>query len=525
MVQDPWAAAGVREGDLLAGKYRVERVLGVGGMGVVVAARHLQLDERVAIKCLLSSMLAERAAVQRFLREAKAAVRIKNEHVVRVFDVGTLENGAPFMVMEFLEGGDLSAWLQARGAMPVEQAVDFVLQTCVALADAHSMGVVHRDLKPSNLFCVRRSDGRLVIKVLDFGISKLVDAAQADGAMSMTKTTAIMGSPLYMSPEQMRSSKDVDARTDIWALGVILYELLSGTPPFVGASLTEVAVKVAIEPVPSLRVARPDVPPALEAVIAACLQKDPSARHANVAHVAAALAPFASTYGRESADRIAGVLDSAQSPPERDLDPTLRAPSSPSSPPYVAADTTGPPIGRTATDKPARISAVAVVMVAMGAVALFLGGRWAAIRYASRALPGDAVSVVATGPESRPPPPPVPPELSAVLPPAPEAPPLVAKPPQDVPATTPPAHAGSTQPPHAGSTQPHAGSTQPPHAGSTQPPPHSPGQPGALPSAAPPPVVDPPPPRPPPPTATKPACNPPYFIDAAGHRQYKPECL
>src|SRR5260221_13900920 len=244
------AIAGVNEGDVLAGKYRVERILGVGGMGVVVAARHVQLDDKVAIKFLLPEMLGNPEAVGRFAREARAAVKIKNEHVARVTDVGTLENGAPYMVMEYLEGGDLAAWIQQRGALPIEQAVEFVLQACEAIADAHGLGIVHRDLKPANLFCIRRSDGQLSIKVLDFGISKVTGLAGSGPGMSVTKTAAVMGSPLYMSPQQMQSSRDVDSRTDIWSLGVILYELIAGKVPFSGESLPDGGIQIATQPTP-----------------------------------------------------------------------------------------------------------------------------------------------------------------------------------------------------------------------------------------------------------------------------------
>ncbi|MGH7270161.1 MAG: serine/threonine protein kinase, partial [Polyangiaceae bacterium] len=198
---------GVQAGDVLAGKYRVEQVLGVGGMGVVVAAHHLQLDEKVALKFLLPHALTNAEAMARFEREARAAVKIKSEHVARVSDVGKLENGSPYMVMEYLEGTDLAGWLEKRGALSIEEAVEFVLQACEAIAEAHALGIVHRDLKPANLFCVRRADGRLSIKVLDFGISKVTKGGIQD--VSMTRTTAIMGSPLYMSPEQMQSSKQV----------------------------------------------------------------------------------------------------------------------------------------------------------------------------------------------------------------------------------------------------------------------------------------------------------------------------
>jgi serine/threonine protein kinase len=251
----------VKPGDVLAGKYRVERVLGAGGMGVVVAAHHLQLDTRVAIKFLLPGMLANREAVDRFAREARAAVRITSEHVARILDVSTLETGAPYMVMEYLEGGDLAAWLRERGPLPIQQAVEFVLHACVAVAEAHGVGIVHRDLKPANLFCVLRPDGQLSIKVLDFGISKRTDTGKLSETpvMSVTRTATILGSPLYMSPEQMQSAKGADAQSDIWALGVILYEFLTGRVPFDGEAATEIAVKVAtLQPLP-IRALRPEI--------------------------------------------------------------------------------------------------------------------------------------------------------------------------------------------------------------------------------------------------------------------------
>jgi len=310
---DPELAAGVREGQVLAGKYRVDRVLGVGGMGVVVAAYNLVLDTRVALKFLLPAMLANQEAVARFLREARAAAKIVSEHAARVHDVGTLDNGSPYIVMELLEGGDLAEWLRQRGPLPIDLAVDFVLQACVAIAEAHRLGIVHRDLKPANLFCVRGSDGQFVVKVLDFGISKLTEAARASEppGMSVTKTAAVMGSPLYMSPEQMRSAKDVDALTDIWALGVVLFQLLTGTTPFVGEAIAEVAVKVTADPVPSPRAMRPDVPPGLEAIIFKCLQKDRRDRYPNVAALGVALLPFGSRRARTSVERITGILQEA----------------------------------------------------------------------------------------------------------------------------------------------------------------------------------------------------------------------
>jgi serine/threonine-protein kinase len=290
---------------VIAGKYRVERVLGVGGMGVVVKALHTQLDERVAIKFLLPEGAADKAIVARFSREARAAVKIKSEHVARVIDVGELEGGAPFMVMEHLEGSDLAQVLDKRGRLLVPDAVDFLLQACEAIAEAHALGIVHRDLKPANLFLTRRADGSHVIKVLDFGISKM--AKGGEGAT--TDTSAILGSPLYMSPEQLRASKAVDARTDIWSLGVLLHELLVNDPPFGGDSLPVIVTAILEQPPRSLRAARPEVPEALEAVVARCLEKLPSSRFADVADLARALVPFAPAQrGAASAERIARVI-------------------------------------------------------------------------------------------------------------------------------------------------------------------------------------------------------------------------
>jgi serine/threonine-protein kinase len=298
-------------GDVLAGKYRVERVLGAGGMGIVVAAHHLQLDEKVALKFLLPNALLNPEAVQRFTREARAAAKIKNEHVARVTDVGELENGSPYMVMEYLEGRDLSSWLGTRGALPVELAADFVLQACEALAEAHVLGIVHRDLKPANLFCLERPDGSVCIKVLDFGISKVLGADGVEAASAMTKTTAFLGSPLYMSPEQLQHSRGVDTRTDIWALGVILYELIAGRVPFDAQVVTELIIKIATQPSPPLRQVRPDAPLALETLLARCLEKDRDLRFQTVGELALALREFASPRGRISVEGIVGTLGRA----------------------------------------------------------------------------------------------------------------------------------------------------------------------------------------------------------------------
>src|SRR5450432_1955872 len=280
-------------------------------MGVVVSAHHLQLDERVAIKFMLREALGNAEAVARFAREARAAVKIKSEHVARVSDVGVLGNGAPYMVMEYLDGVDLSVWLAQRGALPVEQAVEFVLQACEAIAEAHTLGIVHRDLKPANLFVIERPDGALSVKVLDFGISKVTSLGSSAPDFGMTKTSAIMGSPLYMSPEQMRAAKEVDARSDIWALGVILYELLAGVPPFVAEAFPELVLKIATDAPAPIRNRVPNAPLALEAAILRCLEKDPGKRFATIGELAVALAEFGPRRSRLSVERISGVLKAA----------------------------------------------------------------------------------------------------------------------------------------------------------------------------------------------------------------------
>jgi serine/threonine protein kinase len=314
--------ATVQSGDILAEKYRVDRVLGQGGMGVVVLAEHIELRERVAIKFLLDTPADNGELAERFLREARAAVKIKSEHVVRVSDVGRLPSGAPYMVMEYLEGEDLSQRLLSGVAVPIEDAVDYVIQCCEAMHVAHRSGIVHRDLKPANLFLTQRPDGSALLKVLDFGISKVktTDAAQ----LSLTHTQAMMGSPLYMSPEQMRSSKDVSPSADIWSIGVILHELLSGDLPFMGETFPEVLVKVMSEEPPRLRSLRAEVPEGLEAVVLRCLEKDPADRYASVAHLGVALAPYGSprTLGLQA--RLRGSLSRPPpAPSPRLLDSTF----------------------------------------------------------------------------------------------------------------------------------------------------------------------------------------------------------
>ena len=307
--------APVQEGDLLAGKYRVEKVLGFGGMGVVVSAFRGDLEQRVAVK-FLSQAAAERPdAAERFRREARAAAKIRSEHVARVLDVGTLDTGLPYMVMEFLEGNDIAEELRRLGRLPLLEAVEFVLQAIEALAEAHAAGVVHRDLKPGNLFLAQRADGTRRVKVLDFGISKALTGTSVE-ELSLTKTAALIGSPLYMAPEQMRSAKDVDTRADIWSLGAMLYEMLTGEPPYTGESIPQLcAALLHDDPIP-LRQHRPEIPEGLEVAVLRCLMKDRDHRFPNVFELGRALLPFALADSRihvERAERVLGVKDATLS--------------------------------------------------------------------------------------------------------------------------------------------------------------------------------------------------------------------
>src|SRR5688500_3550036 len=290
-------------GTVLDGKYRLESVLGGGGMGIVVAAHHEQLGRRVALKFLLPGYAAREEAAVRFAREARAAARIRSEHVVRVLDVCETRDGVPYMVMEYLEGEDLAALVERVGALPIHDAVDYLLQACEALAEAHAAGIVHRDLKPANLFLARRVDGSSIVKVCDFGIAK----ATLEVA-NLTQTQAFVGSPVYSAPEQLLSAGAVDVRADVWALGVILYEFLTGAVPFTAQTIPELASRILGEAPPDVRLLRPDVPAPLAVTIHQCLQKDLERRIPNVGIFARQLEECAPATSRISVDRIERVL-------------------------------------------------------------------------------------------------------------------------------------------------------------------------------------------------------------------------
>ena len=296
----------VKPGDVLAGKYLVIRVIGRGGMGVVVEAKHAELHERVAIKVLHKRYLDNAEALARFQHEARASVRIRGEHSARLLDIGTTNEGAPFIVMELLEGADLSQIIRS-GLLPVQEAVLYILQACEGMAEVHAHGIVHRDLKPGNLFVTRRPDGTPLIKVLDFGIAKST-LPMNDGERAVTMTLVALGTPLYMSPEQIRSSRDVDARADVWSLGAILYELLAGRPAFGGNSVVNITAQVLEAQPPSVTAMRPEVPPELDKALGRALAKKPEQRFVDVAAFAKAIAPFAGEGGQAHAERAARIL-------------------------------------------------------------------------------------------------------------------------------------------------------------------------------------------------------------------------
>jgi serine/threonine-protein kinase len=318
-----------KPGSKLGGKYALERVIGQGGMAVVYEATHLRLRQRVAIKVLVPKIAEIAEIVHRFEREARALVQLHGPNVAHVIDVDTTPEGLPYIVMELLDGHDLAQEIAERkGDFPIEEAVGYVLQACAAMAEAHALGIVHRDLKPANLFLTGAPPDRLV-KVLDFGVSKLLE-----GDTNMTETEAVLGTPVYMSPEQIEAAKGVDGRADVWSLGVILYELLTFELPFGGRTASQALTSVMVDAPKPLRSRRPDAPRELVAIVMRALSKDPDKRYQDVTELAKALAPF-------------GPPSGTAMPPSRPAgDATHRggasagAPSSPRQPRFAQPDDT-----------------------------------------------------------------------------------------------------------------------------------------------------------------------------------------
>jgi eukaryotic-like serine/threonine-protein kinase len=358
----------VAPGTIVGGKYEVAEQLGEGGMGVVVRALHLTLHEPVAIKFLKASAVERSVAVERFVREARAAATLKNEHIVKVFDVGVHE-GMPYLVMEFLEGRGVGEWVHTEGPMSLPMAVDVVLQASDAMADAHARGIIHRDLKPNNLVLTRRSDGSPFVKVLDFGLAT-APLDEELGEVRLTKTDATFGSPAYMPPEQIREARRTDGRSDVWALGIILYEMLTGRLPFEGATATAILAAISADTPRPATEGRPDLE-LVWPVIERCLRKDPNERFQSVSDFASALAPFGSAEGAVLGARAAR---------RRSLAPEGSAGSLPG--PLVASNpTTGRTLSMVVSESKlapsrSRAVAIAIAVVTVLSGAALVGSGW-----------------------------------------------------------------------------------------------------------------------------------------------------
>ncbi|HEY5957527.1 MAG TPA: serine/threonine-protein kinase, partial [Polyangiaceae bacterium] len=344
-------------GDLVQGKYQIDAVLGEGGMGIVFAATHVELHCPVAIKVIRQELSQEPELVARLMLEARAAAQIKSEHVCRVLDVGRLDSGAPFVVMEYLRGRNLGFVLRSKGRFPERVAVDYLLQACEAIAEAHRAGVIHRDLKPENLFLAEFPDGHRAIKVLDFGISKTAGTFVKAVGRNLTNPSSAMGSPHYMAPEQMSAASDVDIRADIWALGTILYELLTGHLAFEGDSLPIVCAAVLQSQPKPIRNHTLEISTELEATIFACLTKDREQRPRSVADLAQRVAPYGSPQAAESVARISKLLEDSSTGIHVEMDDpsgTMFSPRASGTPRDVIAPREG--VARTPVETPAGVS-------------------------------------------------------------------------------------------------------------------------------------------------------------------------
>jgi serine/threonine protein kinase len=500
-------------GDVLAGKYRIERLIGRGGMGAVFAAEHILLNQRVAVKLLLGELTSSEEAAARFMNEARAAAQIQGDHVARVFDIAQLPDGTPYMVLEYLEGSDLAAVLRERGPLPIPEVADFALQALDAIAQAHAAGIIHRDLKPANLFLARRHDGRSIVKVLDFGISKNLKPVGGT-PQRMTQTRALLGSPEYMSPEQLRTPRGIDTRSDIWSLGVILYELLSGKMPFAGETVAEIFVQILEHTQVPLREIRPEIPPALEALITRCMSRDPNARFATAPELAAALRPFTSDPA-PAIDPVRAVAARLPSSPALAFVPA--PPVAPTPPSLEIAPNSAAPwantrlgLGTPETLAPVSrgrvgwIAAACALVLAIGVAVLVFRPKSPSPRSemtaASADVRSDAGVVTSNAVESAPP---ATPSAAPPPPPPPPPAPAVATAPIDTP------HQGSKPETTAPAPRPATQAAPPSRPAATPPPLPSP---RVTPAAA---------------AATRPAknCSPNYFFDKDGNKHFKPECF
>jgi serine/threonine-protein kinase len=443
----------VQPGDVIDNKYRIESQLGEGGMGRVMAATHVEIGSTFAIKILKKDALSHPEVPARFMREARAAGRLRSEHVVRVVDVGRLASGEPYMVMEMLHGYDLASRL-TKGALEPARAVEYIVQACEGLAEAHGLGMVHRDVKPANLFVTTRPNGAPLIKVLDFGIAT---AAIGDVDHRLTTTQSVIGSPSYMSPEQLRATRDVDPRSDIWSLGVTLYELLADRQPFVAPTITALSLKIVSDPHPPIT----GIPIELMAILDKCLEKERDARFSSVAELAEALAPLFPN-GKVAAEMVSGAYARAVPPTiieEAAVDPSAAGWRLPTTPPQ--ATTTGFTAGESAAlERPRRkkgwwIALGAIAMAGLGAAATLGWSSMTAGTTSAAAPPAPVIQPAVKPPPvvvQPPPPPPVVVEPATAPVPVVEEPPPVVKKPAKKPSKKPPKPV--TKPDQAFSTPP-----------------------------------------------------------------------
>jgi serine/threonine-protein kinase len=403
-------AASLPAGTLIAGKYQLERMIGKGGMGSVWAAMHLGLHQPVAVKLISQYYARSAEARQRFDREAKAAARLKSRHVVQIYDNGETADGTPYIVMELLDGEPLDARIKRLGRLSLEQTVPIVIQIGRALSKAHAVGIVHRDLKPENVFLARDEDGE-VAKVLDFGIAKI---KTTDPGSSGTRTGTVLGTPLFMSPEQARGLRTVDHRTDIYSLGMVVYMMLTGSTAFSGESFGDILLAICTGPLPSVEAATGSLPPGVDTWFSRACAREPAERFGSVEEAVDALAVLAG-YGRPmlaSRDNISGVTPGVYDPSTLQRSPSAAGASA------IRAAYGEPPVEIPKTGgKALFIGVVVAAVLALGIAAVFL----AKVVLGHRGVDAPAVSgLVATVPTSAQ-------VLSAPLPPA--APPLASAPP------------------------------------------------------------------------------------------------
>ncbi|MCC6648277.1 MAG: serine/threonine protein kinase [Polyangiaceae bacterium] len=450
-------------GEVIDGKYRIDRMLGQGGMGAVAAAFHLLRKAPVALKFISPDIVRVPGAVERFVNEAVAASQIDSDHVVRIFDVGQMPSGLPYIVMEMMSGQDLAVVLEREGptGLPVPRAVHFVLQILRALQVAHGAGIIHRDLKPSNAFVITKDGEPDFVKLLDFGISKITQDA-SESAQHLTQTNTGLGTPLYMSPEQARNARDATPRSDIYSVSAILYELLTARTPYLADTPNDLLFKLFTTEPDDIRGVRPDVPEGLAAAIHRGLSKEPAGRPASVTELAELIAPYADA---RSASIVSKLGPSRSSLVSSDPQATVIAPSGPLDRTAIASSTVGARTvpaaqGGGATELNMGVSDApggaaqkkksnAGVLAAVGVVAvLALAGGGVALSRGS-ATPA---ATTPTAPSAKPAPSPTPdpaPAASAAKSAAPEVAPVVDAPPAATSATGAKKPAGAAAPPAA----------------------------------------------------------------------------